>query len=817
MTKSIGKYEIIKKLGAGGMAEIFLARQTGVGGFSRLVCIKRILSHLGERKDFVDMFWDEAQIAAQLNHPNIVQVYDVEQDSESIYIIMEYIRGEDLRRVYNQEVHRGHVIPPTIAAHVGMTVASGLDFAHRQTGSNGEPLGIVHRDISPQNVIISYEGYIKLVDFGVAKAYNKVAQTKSGVLKGKYSYMSPEQATGDKVDGRSDVFALGITLYEVTTGTRLFKKASEVDTLNAVVACEVTPPSQVLPQYDTDLEAILMRALKRDPDQRYQTAGEMEADLENYLHRRGRSTSAATLAEYMHDLFADKLADEALFGGSPWDETHTRKPKDKPPSGMSHQAFSNDESAEDLQRTPKRGSPTMLPESMQGEASVAAAIAEWTQLAQHAPPHDDDDEATLAIEKPKHQQLPVEPTKTKILSESALSSMTALGAKSLQKVPSRLRQILAPLLVMGLLLGGFLVLRNQGFNPLFLREPRTGAALIDSEPRGSQVTFSGNGARHLNRLYRDYRTPFEVGEGFPVGGKIVVHFSKDGYQPIDVMVPRRVEHRPPLPLFVQMMPAAKAGADTDASLVIISTPDNATIWIDGNDTGTRTPVSNFRIKGGQTHQIELRHEGYVSFRETLWVQHGSRRFVEAELLPDGRKKQDRPLPSSSALPHTLRFTPPAPAPTPQIIPEKAPIAAVELPKTSASLTVVSPIKMEVWLNDKHMADAPMHEVPIPPGNYTMALKSHQEGSRLERSLKLTAGQSETVTVSSTRGILEVNATPWAWVQVGTHTPRETPVVFKLYEGDYELLFECPEGTRKKQTARITPGTKSTVMVRCEGE
>jgi hypothetical protein len=191
--------------------------------------------------------------------------------------------------------------------------------------------------------------------------------------------------------------------------------------------------------------------------------------------------------------------------------------------------------------------------------------------------------------------------------------------------------------------------------------------------------------------------------------------------------------------------------------------------------------------------------------------------VEAELLQDDRKKLDRPLPNKGALPHTLRFTPQATAPTPHIIPEKAPIAAVELPKTAASLTVVSPIKMEVWLNDKHMADAPMHEVPIPPGTYTMALKSRQEGSHLQRQLQLTSGQSETVHVSSTRGILEVNATPWAWVQVGTHTPRETPVVFKLYEGDYDLLFECPEGTRKRQTARVTPGSKSTVMVRCEGE
>jgi predicted Ser/Thr protein kinase len=319
-----GNYEIMRKLASGGMAEVLLAKQRSFGGFERLVCLKRILPHLSRQEDFLKMFQDEARIAANLIHPNIAQIYDIAQEAESYFIAMEYVRGEDLRRVYNQEVGRGKTIPREIAAQVAMGAAAGLDYAHRQQDLDGRPLGIVHRDISPQNILVTYDGFVKLIDFGVAKAAGKLIQTRSGVLKGKYSYMSPEQASGDPVDGRSDIFALGITLYEITCGTRLFKKENELETLHAVIACNVVPPHEIVPGYDRALEAIIMKALAYDPEQRYTTAGELERDLEQYLIARGHPTSASHLATFMHDLFAEKLADEALFGGPPWNEPATQ-------------------------------------------------------------------------------------------------------------------------------------------------------------------------------------------------------------------------------------------------------------------------------------------------------------------------------------------------------------------------------------------------------------------------------------------------------------------------------------------------------------
>ena len=211
-------YELIRKLASGGMAEVFLAKQKSVGGFERLVCVKCILPHLSEQHDFITMFHDEARIVANFNHPNIAQIIEIGIDQGRAFIAMEYVDGEDLRNLYNLQAKLGEPIPQVHAAHIAQSVAAGLHYAHIRTDLDGEPLGVVHRDISPQNILISHDGYVKVIDFGVAKAANKMNETRVGVLKGKYAYMSPEQAMGDPIDGRTDVFALAITLYEITTG-----------------------------------------------------------------------------------------------------------------------------------------------------------------------------------------------------------------------------------------------------------------------------------------------------------------------------------------------------------------------------------------------------------------------------------------------------------------------------------------------------------------------------------------------------------------------------------------------------------------------
>jgi serine/threonine protein kinase len=307
-----GKYRLVKKIATGGMAEIFLAHRHDTP--NKPIVIKRILPHLVKGGEFVSMFLDEARIAAQLNHPNIVQIFDVGQIAGSYFIAMEYVHGEDIRRIYNAAYRLQRSLPLSHSIRVIADAALGLGYAHKLTDFAGRPMGVVHRDVSPQNILVTYEGGVKVVDFGIAKAANKVNQTRAGVLKGKYSYMSPEQALGDPIDHRTDIFALGIILYETTTGTRLFKRHNELATLQAIIKCEVVLPSEALPGYPPDLEEVLLKSLAKNPDERYGDAAEFSAALYDFLHTSELYVEREVIAGFMADLFKERLDEERGTG-----------------------------------------------------------------------------------------------------------------------------------------------------------------------------------------------------------------------------------------------------------------------------------------------------------------------------------------------------------------------------------------------------------------------------------------------------------------------------------------------------------------------
>ncbi|WDT75103.1 MAG: serine/threonine-protein kinase [Candidatus Manganitrophus sp.] len=282
-----GKYLLLDKIGTGGMAELFLAKQTGLSGFEKSVAIKRILPHLTQGSEFIAMFINEAKLAALLTHQNIVQIYDLGNVDQCHYIAMEYIMGKDLRTVINHGKSKNIPLSIGDALLIVSKICSALDYAHRKKDLNGNDLHLVHRDISPQNILISYEGEVKLVDFGIAKAAMGGQETKTGVLKGKLAYMSPEQAWGKPVDGRTDLFALGIVLYEAVTGERLFSGNDEISILEKVRKAEVPPPTQLNPAIPPELEAILKKAMAKEPEDRYQTASEMEMALEDLITKKG--------------------------------------------------------------------------------------------------------------------------------------------------------------------------------------------------------------------------------------------------------------------------------------------------------------------------------------------------------------------------------------------------------------------------------------------------------------------------------------------------------------------------------------------------
>ncbi|MBI2375876.1 MAG: protein kinase [Deltaproteobacteria bacterium] len=301
---SLKKFEVREMIAKGGMAEVYRAHTVGPEGFAKEVCVKKILPHLTEDPSFVKMFIDEAKLAATLNFANIVQVHDLcVSASHEYFIVMEYVEGKDLSDVIRGAQLAGREVPADIAVYVAREVAKGLYYAHTRTDATGAPLNLIHRDISPQNVLISYMGEVKITDFGIAKASSTMSKTAVGILKGKYGYMSPEQARGERIDARSDIFCLGIVLYELLVGERCFAGASDYSTLNLMREAVVTPPTKINDKVPKALEAMILKALSKEPDDRYRDALELEGALAKWADDAKQDARSTDLARFMVELF----------------------------------------------------------------------------------------------------------------------------------------------------------------------------------------------------------------------------------------------------------------------------------------------------------------------------------------------------------------------------------------------------------------------------------------------------------------------------------------------------------------------------------
>jgi serine/threonine-protein kinase len=295
--KQTPRFKIIRKLDAGGMAEVYHAEQESIEGFRKTVAVKKVLPHLVENQKFLRMFLDEARLCLRLNQANIVQVFDVGQAGGSYYIIMEYVDGVSLRHVLDFMRTRGTVMPLEQAVFMMVETCKGLFYAHNLADSDGRPLNIVHRDVSPPNILLSKQGEVKLVDFGLARAADQLEHTDAGIVKGKFSYLSPEAVAGAVVDARADIFAAGILLFESLTGRRLFAGRTDHETIQQVRQAEIPSLSRINPAVPRDLEQIVLRALARELSDRYQTAQELGDDLYQFLFSHGLKVTSFDVAE----------------------------------------------------------------------------------------------------------------------------------------------------------------------------------------------------------------------------------------------------------------------------------------------------------------------------------------------------------------------------------------------------------------------------------------------------------------------------------------------------------------------------------------
>lgn len=303
-----GKYQILERIASGGMAEVFKARLEGIGGFHRSFAIKRILPHLTENPEFVDMLSDEARVAGLLNHANIVQILDFGKVDSQYYIAMEYVNGRDLGQLLARCAERGITLPVSLGIYIVIEMLKGLEYAHtRQAMRDGEPvpLNIVHRDVSPANILLSLQGEVKITDFGIAKASVKALQTQSGVIKGRFDYMSPEQASARGVDARSDLFSVGVVLYQLLTNRHPFRKGSELATIEAVRRGSFNLPSSVNADIPPMLDQIVLTSLAVEPKHRYQSATQFKEALDRFCHDVGFMTNAAQLARFFKELLPE--------------------------------------------------------------------------------------------------------------------------------------------------------------------------------------------------------------------------------------------------------------------------------------------------------------------------------------------------------------------------------------------------------------------------------------------------------------------------------------------------------------------------------
>ncbi len=635
-----GKYHLVRKLATGGMAEIFLARQDGIEGFRKNIVLKRILPIHADNAELIDMFLDEARIAATLNHPNIVQIFDLGKVDGEFFIAMEYVHGQDLRRVCERGLAVGNFMPLRHAVRTIADAAAGLHYAHHQVDGQGEPLNIVHRDISPQNVVVSFDGVVKILDFGIAKAANKIVTTRTGQLKGKYAYMSPEQCNGLEVDSRSDIFSLGTLLYEITVCTRLFKGETDIQTIKNVSEAIVTPPSEVRPEFPRDLEAIVLKALARDPHHRYQTGRELQEALEDFLSNNRMKTGPVQLGNYMREIFPDKLdvpgEDASLSSGA----RESSRSGVLTPTGPTI-ALPDPGPAPELHEDLPSGAPSVNEvrswTAGEGDAGPTAPMPTHKaagELPRPARPAKAPEQVSFVVNENAPYQ--VNPAKVqdfkpkKQARKVARSSVKTVeyqlrGAKDDEldgyEKGSRVYYMILGVVVMGMLAFASYQLYKTGFtlasadtfvtpkeDPLKGIEaepppPELPLTLtsISSEPAGASVVING--------ILQTGETPGDFGV---VPGKInSVSLYLAGHAPSHRNIAAPEEGKPtPLAMTLDAIDVEKLDPEADfGKLIIHSEPEGAAVILNGKATG-QTPLTLDKLVARQEYHVVLRKQGH---------------------------------------------------------------------------------------------------------------------------------------------------------------------------------------------------------------
>ncbi len=556
---SLKKFEILEMIAKGGMAEVYRAKTVGISGFEKEVCVKKILPHLTEDKSFVEMFVNEAKLAATLNYANIVQVHDLcVSGGGEYFIVMEYVNGKDLSDVIRAAQLAGREVPPEIAVYVCRETCKGLHFAHTKQDADGAPLNIIHRDISPHNVLVSFMGEVKIVDFGIAKASSIMNKTAVGILKGKYGYMSPEQARGQPLDHRSDIFNTGIVLYELLVSERCFAGSSDFSTLNLMRNAEVTPPTKINSNVPKELERIVLQALSLKKENRYPNALAFESALADFAHSSGRLATASDLSAFMQSLFAE-VRSEGRAGASTG-VLSLSSVVGPPPSPPSPDAGPDEAEpgSEALARAKRRAT---RPRNGQQLPPPSAANPVAADPRPSEPP-------AAAPSGPVRPVAPARPIEARVRSEGAAQ---AKDAPVRERKPARIKPI-----------DGDPAVAKNTSSP-----PKKPVGRRDLRPGLTQFRRI-NGGNHTRRLI----SAAAIVLSFTLIGAFV-----GGYR--GQQISRQASFRE-----MELVDREVAGTHV-VNLLIDSVPRGAKVQLDGLDLAGTTPVSVERDRDSEAHRIRL--------------------------------------------------------------------------------------------------------------------------------------------------------------------------------------------------------------------
>ena len=638
-----GKYLLLERISVGGMAEVFKAKYFGEEGFEKILAIKRILPSMAEDEQFITMFIDEAKIAGDLSHPNIGQIYELGQIDNGHFIAMEYIWGKDVLQIQNRFRRLRHRMPQAMAGFIASRVCQGLDYAHRKTDATDSPMHIIHRDVSPQNILCSYAGEVKIIDFGIAKARSRSSKTQAGVLKGKFGYMSPEQVRGLPLDQRSDIFSIGTLLFEMATGERLFTGETDFATLDKVRNAEVPIPSEINPEIDSGMDAIILKALNRNPDKRFQWASEMQEDINDFLMNQDPPFRAKDLAVTVGKLFTQERGREQ----SRMEEYHKITKDD-----MGH--FEKPTSA--AKREVVMSLMPLDSVVSGGDHHEVLASAELEDLIDNEPYDDDDDNEATMVGVPPGFQAQMD---------------DVLSADDIVEVVDELMEV-----------------EDDGATRVFGEDdpPLEG---ISQEPMPAEPTFIFNAQAGKMELMNEPHTMLfsrsdeeqqEGGEGVPSQGPTVI-FDTAASPPMPLAAPPKPRPQPgaaaraanleavsaTMPVQIQKKSSlvkdifigvlvamliisgiviwrfASVGGwkfDSPATLVITSTPPRkADVFVDGQLKGKMVPGAPFTLKGvsPQKHLIMLKPQGLKQVQREVTLKSGDVKVVTILLKLEPRE------------------------------------------------------------------------------------------------------------------------------------------------------------------------------------